>query len=285
MNVREVSKKIKSVTNVRKITKAMQLVSAVKMRKAQMAALEGKPYQQFIEEAISRVSQNLDITISSLLQKNEGTNRKLVILVTSSKGLCGSFNTSLLRQMLKGVDIKNTDFITIGKKGALFLSLIGATIIADFSTSAPLQYVSAAFDLALESYLNGKYADISLFYNKFVSTLRVDPSHEKLLPISLTQELKEEKGQVAPGEYLIEPAAEIIIDRLFRSYIEEKIRFAIIQSEAGEHSARMIAMKNATDNASDVIVNLTSLRNKLRQQKITYELLDMITAKESVEVN
>ena len=130
------------------------------------------------------------------------------------------------------------------------------------------------------------YKKIDLYHNQFVSTIQSNPVVTTLLPINFSQKNEvETEAEEKESEYLIEPNPKKIIDSLLRSFVEEKLRFALIQSEAGEHSLRMMAMKNATDNATDVIYNLTLVRNKIRQEKITSELLDMVTAKESVESN
>ena len=142
------------------------------------------------------------------------------------------------------------------------------------------------FEVALNKFIDKTYDEVILFYNQFISTLSSNPVKKIILPVSFNEEQNTEeavKSLEKSSEYLIEPDPKQIIDSLLKSYVEEKLRFAFIQSEAGEHSLRMIAMKNATDNATDVIYNLTMVRNKVRQEKITSELLDMITAKESVE--
>jgi F-type H+-transporting ATPase subunit gamma len=143
----------------------------------------------------------------------------------------------------------------------------------------------------LEKFLSHEYASVSLVYNKFISALQYNPVKETILPANFLSELSveaDDHGQDVKNireEYLIEPSAKSIVDVLLKSFVEDKIRGAVISNEAGEHSARMMAMRNATENASDIIYEMTLLRNKLRQEKITYELLDMITAKESVENN
>ncbi len=289
MNARVVTKKIKSVTNVKKITKAMQLVSAVKMRKAQQTALEGKPYQEFLRQAIERLASGISTKDSVLLNESTTSKRNLVIVFTAQKGLCGSFNMNVMRFLIKQITLGDTDFITIGKKGAEILSQLRAKVLADFSGLEDSDSISAVFDLALSEYTKGSYKSVSVAYNKFVNTLRSDPTYEKILPFS-TENLDEKDGpsaslRASEGGYMIEPDSSEIVDALLKSYIESSLRFALLQSYAGEHSARMIAMKNATDNATDVILNLTSLKNKLRQQSITNELLDMVTATVSVEVN
>jgi F-type H+-transporting ATPase subunit gamma len=284
MNIRHVRKKIKSVTNVKKITNAMQLVSAIKMKKAQQKAIEARPYQQDLQAIIKKISAKIDPKHSILLGENPKAQKKeLFLLITANKGLCGSFNFNLFRYLLKSMNIKDSDFVVIGKKGASLISRMGGVVIADYSSNIPIMNVSAVFEFMLKHFMLGSYRQISIIYNSFISALKIEPVKETLLPVSLHLEDLQEKQFLT--EYLIEPSPELIIDSLLKSYVEERIRNAIIQSEAGEHSSRMMAMKNATDNANDVIYNLTLIRNKLRQEKITNELLDMITAKESVEAN
>ena len=283
MNVRQVRKKTKSVANVKKITRSMQLVSAIKMKKSQQAAIEARPYQDELELVISKVMTKVDKVTSPLLTSHTSeSSADLIIVLTGNKGLCGSFNIDLFRFIASNIDIKNSKFITIGKKGAQFLSKTGGDILADYSSTTPLNNVSAVIGFALESFLCGTYKRVFVLYNSFISTLKTETILAQILPYKLQIEKKVDEKK--DDEYIIEPSPSEIIERILRSFVEEKMRNAIIQSEAGEHSARMIAMKNATDNANDVIYNLTLLGNKLRQEKITSELLDMITAKESVEM-
>lgn len=290
MNVRQVRKKIRSITNVKKITKAMELISGIKMRKAQEREIQGRPYRDLLSAIVDRVSAGLEGTSSPLLFSRPGTGQKrpLVIFVTSNKGLCGSFNVNLQRYLLDNFNLKENDFIAVGKKGALMLGRTGSKIIADFSSTNALNQVSAIFSVALERFLGRLNDEVILVYTRFISTLKSEITRELLLPVSFVKmEKLDEEGQIKTTtqfeQYLIEPSPEELIDPLLRSFVEEKIRGALISSEAVEHSARMIAMKNATDNANDVIYNFTLLANKLRQEKITNELLDMMTAKESVE--
>lgn len=282
MNIRLVRKKIKSVNNVRKITKAMEMVSAIKMRKSQQEAVEGRPYQENLELIIREITGKVDPKLSELLNAStEAIDRELAIVISTNKGLCGSFNFNLFRFLMKNTDTGKTDYIVVGKKGAMFLNKLGASIQADFSSTAAINSVSAVFDLVLKGYLEKKYNKVTIFYHQFISTLKSEPTKLTILPVVYKTEdqalIKTEKE-----EYLIEPSPQEIINQLLKSYVEEKIRNAFIQSEAGEHSSRMIAMKNATENANDVSYNLTLLRNKIRQEKITNELLDMMTATESV---
>lgn len=283
MNIRQVRKKIRSISNVKKISKAMEMVSAIKMRKAQELEVSGRPYRDSLDRIIQRVLRDFEAQ-SSLLAVSRpdfAKEKNLIIVITSNKGLCGAFNINLLRYVVSALNVEASDFITVGKKGAAFLSKFKSNILADFSSGKPQFEVSAIFNLALQKFLAGEYSKVILAYTKFISTLRSEPVLIEILPAKL--ESSNEPAARLDENYLIEPAAAQIVDSLLRSYIEEKIRGAIISSEATEHSSRMIAMKNATENASDVIYSFTLLRNKLRQEKITGELLDMITAKESVE--
>lgn len=261
----------------------MQMVSAVKMRKAQMAEIESRPYRNGLSDLIGRITQKIDISEVPLFKIDiRKAHRKLVILITSNKGLAGPFNVNIARHILKHfTDFETTDFIIIGSKGTQFISRIqGSTILASYASNSPITQVSALFDLALEKFQTGQYQTVSLIYNKFLSMTRSEVTEERLLPFHLAkQHADEEKVR----EYTIEPSASEILQELLLSFVESKIRGAIISSEAVEHSARMMAMKSATDNATEIIHSLTLLANRLRQEKITNELLDMITAKESVD--
>jgi len=288
MNLRQIRKKIRAVSNVKKITNAMQLVSAIKMKKAQQKAFEGKPYREFLSFIIQKVAASLiEKSYSPLLSKtNPLAQKDLVILITSNKGLCGGFNFNLFRFLVKEVDFKKVDFITVGKKGALFVKKMGGVVIADFSSPYEEDKVSAIFKTALNPFLKGEYANVFLVYNRFLSTVHFEPVKKIIFPIKFEkEEFKVAEDKEVKKEYIIEPSPEKIIDSALRNMIEVEIYGALIESEAAEHSARMMAMKNATDSATDVIYNLTLLRNKVRQEKVTYELLDMVTAKQSVEEN
>lgn len=263
----------------------MQLVSAVKMRKAQQAEIESRPYREGLMNIIRKIVVNIDPTMSMLLNPPTSESKKdLIILVSSNKGLAGPFNVNLFRYMLRNkIDFKNTDFVTMGNKGAQFVSRMGSHVSADFSAGNMLIEVSAVFGFAIEKFMAGEYRSVSVIYNKFISTMRSEVLHETLLPFKLELPTEKEEEKKQELEYVVEPSPEEIIDQLLKSFIEDRIRGAVTSSEAVEHSARMMAMKTATDNAGEVIESLTRVGNKLRQAKITNELLDMVTAKESVE--
>lgn len=292
MNIRTVRKKIKSIKNVRKITKAMQMVSAVKMRKAQQLEMESRPYRDGLAELIAKVMKKVDPSKAKLLQIDTSTATKdLVIIVSSNKGLAGSFNVSVFRYVLKHIhDLSKVDLVTVGNKGTQFFGRIHDTsIIADFSGSNLIIESSAVFDFILKQYRTGQYKKVSIIYSNFISTMRSEVVEKTLLPLSLVDVESTDDTEVntstatATQDLLIEPSAEAILNDLLESFIENSIRGALISSEAVEHSSRMMAMKSATDNATELAYQMTLLANRLRQEKITNELLDMITAKESVD--
>lgn len=287
MNFRQVRKKIKTINNVAKITKAMQMVSAVKMRKAQNMALEGRPYRDLLTKIIKRVYKEDEMSSSIFLNNKNKTSsaKNLNFLISSNKGLCGSFNFNLFRFMIKEINPDKDDFIIIGKKGADFIMRIKAKIIADFSLQVPfINSVSSIFTL-IEQNFPANYQNIYLFYNKFISTFKFEQVKLQFLPIinffQAMEQISENEIQAKQEDYLIEPSPDKIIKPLIQDFLKEKLKQAILDSEAAEHSSRMLSMKNATDSASDIIYRLTLLRNKLRQESITNELLDMVTAKEA----
>jgi len=292
MNIRTVRKKIKSIKNVKKITKAMQMVSAVKMRKAQQLEIEGRPYRDGLTEMITTLSDKIDPSFSKLLQVDtSNAKRELLVVVSSNKGLAGSFNVNLFRYLLSEYpSFKQVDIVTVGSKGTQFFSrLKDTTIIADYSRGSLLLEASALFDYLVEQYSTGKYKSVSIAYNQFVSTLQSEQVKKTLLPLSILETVSDSnaknKQSTQGATLIIEPSAAEILEELLKSFLEYTIRGAIISSEAVEHSMRMMAMKSATDNAVEIIYQMTLLANRLRQEKITNELLDMITAKESVEGN
>ncbi len=286
MNLRAVRKKTKSVKNVKKITKAMQMVSAVKMKKSVAEETEGRPYRTSLYQLLQSVAAKIDISHSPLLQHPPADKTKdLIIYISANKGLCGAFHVNLLRYAIKHINLKETEFITLGTKGAQLISRFDRDILSDYSSGHPMTQVTAIFDQVVALFMSGSFRSIKLLYTQYISATKSDVVLDQLLPF----QSKDTKSAVAVEqtnlEYLIEPSPASLVDPLLRSIVEEKIRGAVISSQAVEHSMRMMAMKNATDNASDVIYSLTLIGNKLRQSKITGELLDMITAKESVESN
>ncbi len=285
MNLRQLKKKIRSVQNVGQITKAMQLVSAVKMKKAQAKAIGGKPYRSALEETIARIASSPSVGEHSLAKTARGAKKELIIVLSSNKGLCGIFNFNLFRFLSKEIEhrMEDYEFITVGTKAQQFLFHFGGAIIADFSASPRTfeENASTIFNLAKQEFESGTYKGVSIAYNRFVSSFIYTPVREALLPLTdipMATSGEDKKN----SDYLIEPNAASVLTELLNFYVESKIRGAIQESEASEHSARMIAMKNATDNAKELVHDMTLYRNSLRQERITNELLDMNTARLAV---
>ncbi|MFO0704062.1 MAG: ATP synthase F1 subunit gamma [Patescibacteria group bacterium] len=298
MNLRSVRKKIKSVKNVKKITKAMQLMSAVKMKKAVAQEVEGRPFRDGLYEILNKVSSSVDPSLSPLFQYQADENSSdLIIFVSANKGLCGAFHLNLLKYILKNVNLEKSEFVSVGSKGSQAITRFDHDLIADFSSNNPINEVSAIFDMVLNAFYSKKYRHIKLLYTKYFSTTKSEVKLVDILPVpKITLQQADPSGhslqaertegyRAANKDVIIEPEPKALIEALLKSYVEEQIRGALISSLAVEHSARMLAMKNATDNAEDVIYSLTLVGNKIRQTKITSELLDMVTAKESVETN
>lgn len=284
-NIRLIKRRIKSAKNIAQITKAMELVAAAKMKKAQIAALSGKLYAQKIFQMVNRLSKRADKASHPLLTHPKPTGRKLIILISSNKGLCGGLNNALFRFMLKSYDnISKHQVITLGKKGADFVTHMGLPVKADFSdTTAWESVIPAMVEVATKEFLDGNVDGVDMLSNEFLSVTRQNPRKKTILPLTIGDvEASEQKEE--EYEFLIEPSIDEVFAALLPHYIENQLRDAILQAEASEHSARMIAMHNATDNANSLQDALTLAYNKARQEKITYEITDMVTARLAVEV-
>lgn len=183
MNFRQVRKKIKTVSNVKQITKAMQMVASVKMKKSQDQAAEGRPYREILDRVAKRVLSNADVSRNPFIQAHSSHGKNLYVLISSNKGLCGSFNFNLFKLMMSNVDFEKSDFIAVGKKGADFLSRTSSDIIADFSKETPfVDSVSAVFSQIQQLYLSTSYTKVYIIHNSFVSTLSQEATLRQLLP-------------------------------------------------------------------------------------------------------
>ncbi len=284
-NIRLIKRRIKTAKNISQITKAMELVAAAKMKKAQAAALSGKLYAEKIYEMVMRLAKRTDYRSHPLLLAPNPTGKRLVILISTNKGLCGGLNTTLFRFLMHEYpSLSKYDVMTVGKKGADFLTRTGHGVKADFSDTTPRErVVPALVKLMIESFLTGEYDGVDVVSNEFVSVVKQNPHKKTLLPLTLSGETatKDEEGAY---EFLIEPSVSEVFESLLPHYVENQVRDAVLQSEASEYAAQMIAMHNATDNANSLQEELTLQYNKARQEKITYEITDMVTARLAVEV-
>jgi F-type H+-transporting ATPase subunit gamma len=283
-NIRLIKNRIKSAKNISQITKAMELVAASKMRKAQQQAISGRLYARKIYDMTVSLAARTDSGNHALLQpaKNPAAKR-LVILISTNKGLCGGLNTNLFRSMTKEYpSFATIECVTVGKKGADFVAQMRGTLKADFSDTVPFtESVAALTQLLTEEYLSGRVSAVDIVYSEFFSVLKQVPQKKTILPLVFDQ--KAEKPDHQESEFLIEPNVSDVLATLLPHYLENQVRDAVLQAEASEHSARMLAMRNATDNALSFMDELTLVYNKARQEKITYEISDMVTARLATE--
>ncbi|HEV8185232.1 MAG TPA: ATP synthase F1 subunit gamma [Chthoniobacterales bacterium] len=280
----DIRRRIKSIRNTAQITKAMQMVAASKMRKAQLHALAGRPYASLMNRVLVSLQQRTDPKLHPLLQVRD-VKRELVIVVSTDKGLAGALNTNLFREV-GNFDAAKTVYVVAGKKARQFLSRTRREILADFelkdAPSFPETKVIAQF--ATERFLSGEVDQVSVLFTHFVNTINQKPVVRTLLPIT-TFEVAQADGDSQTttdtdpmGGYLFEPNAEGVLDVMLPYYLQYQVFQMILDARASEHSARMVAMKNATDNAKQFIKDLTLEYNKMRQASITTELLEISTA-------
>ncbi len=283
-NIRLIKRRIKSARNIAQITKAMELVAAAKMKKAQAAALAGKLYAQKIYEMVMRLATRTDFRNHKLLMTPLPTGKRLVVLLSTNKGLCGGLNTSLFRFFMKQYPTSaKYEVVSIGKKGADFVTRLAHGVKADFSDTIPWErVVPALVEYLTTQFLSGEYDAVDLVSNEFLTVSKQVPRVKTVLPLTITGEAAANEAE-GSYEFLIEPSVEEVFNALLPHYVENQIRDAVLQAEAAEHSARMIAMHNATDNANSLRDDLTLQYNKARQEKITYEITDMVTARLAVE--
>lgn len=282
-SLRDIRRRIKSVKNTAQITKAMQMVAASKMRKAQEAAMNGRPYAELLNRVLVSLRDRVDPSLHPLLEKREVKN-ELVILLSTDKGLCGGLNTNLFREAMN-FDPAATKFISVGRKGTQFLARTKRTMVADFALKDHPSFLEtkAISKFAIERFLTGDVDKVTVLYPRFVNTLVQTPTALPLLPITSLEEagLVNPEEQPLPdpeGGVLFEPSAESILDAIVPYYVHYELYQMVLATRASEHSARMVAMKSATDNAKGLVKDLTLEYNKARQAAITTELLEIATA-------
>lgn len=281
-NLRDIRRRIKSVKNTAQITKAMQMVAASKMRKAQEAALNGRPYAELLNRVLVSLRDRVDPSVHPLLEKRTVKN-ELVILLSTDKGLCGALNTNLFREVTN-YDANTTQFVSIGRKGTQFLSRTKRKMIADFELKDQPNFLEtkAISKFAIEKFLTGEVDRVTVLFPAFVNTLTQTPMAVTLLPITSVDEAgikgNEEPMEVGGATVVFEPDAEGVLDDILPYYIHFELYQFLLGSRASEHSARMVAMKSATDNAKQLVKDLTLEYNKARQAAITKEILEIATA-------
>jgi F-type H+-transporting ATPase subunit gamma len=281
---KEIRTKIKSVQNTRKITKAMEMVAASKMRRAQERMRNARPYSEKVRNIAANLGKANPEYCPAYLVEREVKNAG-VIVVTTDKGLCGGMNTNVLRALtntMKELDSRGVSLscTPIGMKGFQFLNRIKAKVVShvtQMGDTPHLEKLIGAIKVQLDAYENGEVDAVYLAYTKFINTMKQEPVVEKLLPLSsekLTQTAEEAREY--GWDYLYEPDPQSVVDELLKRYVEALIYQAVAENMASEQSARMVAMKAASDNAKNVIGELQLVYNKTRQAAITKELSEIV---------
>lgn len=281
---KEIRTKIKSVQNTRKITKAMEMVAASKMRRAQERMRNARPYSEKVRNIAANLGKANPEYRPAYLVEREVKNAA-VIVVTTDKGLCGGMNTNVLRALtntMKELDSKGVSLscTPIGMKGLQFLNRIKAKVVShvtQMGDTPHLEKLIGAIKVQLDAYENGEVDAVYLAYTKFINTMKQEPVVEKLLPLSsekITQTTEEAREY--GWDYLYEPDPQSVVDELLKRYVEALIYQAVAENMASEQSARMVAMKAASDNAKNVIGELQLVYNKTRQAAITKELSEIV---------
>jgi F-type H+-transporting ATPase subunit gamma len=285
---KEIRTKIKSVQNTRKITKAMEMVAASKMRRAQERMRMARPYGEKIRNVAAHISNANPEYRHPFLIERDKVKRVGIIVVTADKGLCGGLNTNVLRLALAkmreweaaGDEI---EACAIGNKGLGFLQRLGANIVSQvigLGDRPHMEKMIGAVKVMLDGYTAGRLDALFIFYTRFINTMKQEPVMEQLLPLSAEQiSIAPESGQATPSgpwDYIYEPDAQVVLNQVLTRYVEALIYQAVAENMASEQSARMVAMKSASDNAGNVIDELTLVYNKSRQASITKELSEIV---------
>jgi F-type H+-transporting ATPase subunit gamma len=283
-STRDIRRRIKSVKNTRQITKAMELVAASKMKKAQASAVAGRPYAVLMADMLAALANKVDGSLHPFLQPREVKTRG-ILLVTTDKGLCGPLNSNLFK--LVG-DIKDdAKFVVSGRKGAQFLARTKRNVVADFGIhdKVPFHEIKVIGDFMIDLFLKGEIDTIEVIYPRFKNTLVQDPVHRPILPLDNLREFVEtladdhtadRSKEFADDRLMIfEPDAQSVLEALLPFYVNRYLYQLALSTKASEHSARMVAMKTAKDNASKLLDDLTLEYNKARQAAITQEILEI----------
>ncbi|MBB5409120.1 MULTISPECIES: F0F1 ATP synthase subunit gamma [unclassified Paraburkholderia] len=285
--MKEIRGKIKSVQNTRKITKAMEMVAASKMRRAQERMRAARPYADKVRDIAAHMSRANPEYRHPFMVSNEGAKAAGIILVTTDKGLCGGMNTNVLRaslQKFKELEGQGKTFeaTAIGSRGLGFLNRLQAKVVSNvvqLGDTPHLEKLIGAVKVQLDLYSEGKISAVYLAYTRFVNTMKQEPVIEQLLPLSADQFERTEEDGTTPStqwDYIYEPDAQAVVDELLVRYVEALVYQAVAENMASEQSARMVAMKAASDNAKTVINDLQLVYNKSRQAAITKELSEIV---------
>jgi F-type H+-transporting ATPase subunit gamma len=284
-STRDIRRRIKSVKNTRQITKAMELVAASKMKKAQQVALGGLPYATLLADMLAALSTGIEESAHPFLLQRAVKTRG-ILLITTDKGLCGPLNSNLFK--LVGEIRTPVKYYSIGRKGTQYLARTKRPVVADFQVHdlVPFGEVKVAAEFMVKQYLAGEIDTIEVIYSRFKNTLVQTPVVRPVLPLHSVKEFLEELGREASApplstdtrEVLFEPSVDVVLNALLPFYVDHQVHQFALSAKASEHSARMVAMKTAKDNATELLGDLTLEYNKARQAAITQEILELSSA-------
>ena len=294
--IKIIKRRIRSAKNIKQITKAMEMVAASKMRRAQEKALTTRPYSTKLREILSQLATRIRSDKHPMLRSfPDSIGATGIILISSDRGLCGALNTNLFRAMEEfklalheemREQMLSFEYIAVGRKSRDYVLKTGQALYAEF-TNLPerpkFEDVSPIAKLAIEGFMSGKFKQVYIVYTDFVTTLKQEVNSFRLLPIE-TKKLKEPaETLIRPmKDYLFEPDADTVMEALLPHYIEMQVYQTALEALASEQSARMVAMKSASDNAAEIIQDLTLIYNKDRQQSITSEIADLVTSRKAL---
>jgi F-type H+-transporting ATPase subunit gamma len=276
-DIRKVRRRIKGVQNIAKITRAMEMIAASKMRKAQERGLAGRPYAEKIEQVIADLAALSETTMQHPLLQRREVKKIMVVHVTPDRGLCGGLNANLNRRAAAFALERGPDrvrVVSVGRKGHDFLARAGYPIVGEFSKLGDYpsyEDTRPISRLVMDDYVAGEFDQVVLVFPLFVNTVTQRPEVRQLLPVQ-----PPEDPAVKLVDYIYEPSAQDVLAQLLPRYVEMQVYDAILELSASEQSARMVAMRNASDAADEMIQDLTLTYNKVRQEQITKELLDIV---------
>lgn len=282
-NLKEVRNRITSTVSTQQITKAMKLVSATKLRKAQSAIMQMRPYAEKLNGILKNLGDSADSDKLSMYFKDQGAEKVLLVIVSSDRGLCGGFNANIIKRTkslltetyAQQAAKKNVDLLFVGKKAYEFFKKTDVTTNTDFMTTFSNLNAGSGFaigDYVLESFLSGKYNRVEVVYNKFKNAATQIVSNDILLPVSI----KVGSGKATSKDYIFEPNKTEILEELIPRSIKTQLYRSLLDSFASEHGARMISMDKATDNAGEILKQLKLIYNRGRQAAITSEISEIV---------
>lgn len=291
-NLKEIRGRISSVTSTQQITKAMKMVAAAKLRRAQDRIIQMRPYAERLSSILANLSASLDADTSNVFTQARPVENVLIVTVTADRGLCGAFNANILKAAMTLVQEKyaaqaeagNVQFLAIGSKGADGIKRRGYTVIDDFvGTLQNLSFgkVKEAAEFIITQYQKGKIDKVEVIYNEFKNVVTQIVRTEQFLPLLAAEKSEDDKSQVT--DYLLEPSKEEIIEELIPKTLKIQLYKAVLDSNASEQGARMTSMDNATENANEILKDLRLTYNRTRQAAITKEILEIVAGAEALK--